>query len=38
VKTEIANDRARENEQKRKMLFPITLVPFERIKESAHAW
>src|SRR4029077_2480337 len=33
VKTEIANARARENEEKRQMLFPITLVPFDRIKE-----
>ena len=32
VKTEIANARAREDQQKRQMLFPITLVPFERIK------
>jgi uncharacterized protein YjbI with pentapeptide repeats len=32
VKTEIANARAREQQQKRQMLFPITLVPFERIK------
>jgi uncharacterized protein YjbI with pentapeptide repeats len=33
VKTEIANARAREERQKRQMLFPITLVPYERIKE-----
>jgi hypothetical protein len=32
VKTEIANARAREAQQHRQMLFPITLVPFERIK------
>jgi hypothetical protein len=32
VKTEIANARAREEQQKRQMLFPITLVPFDRIK------
>jgi hypothetical protein len=32
VKTEIANARVRETQQKRQMLFPITLVPFERIK------
>lgn len=32
VKTENANARARETQQKRKMLFPITLVPFEGIK------
>jgi hypothetical protein len=32
VKTEIANARARETQQKRQMLFPITLVPFDRIK------
>jgi hypothetical protein len=32
VKTEIANARAKEVQQKRQMLFPITLVPFERIK------
>jgi hypothetical protein len=33
VKTEIANARGREDRQKRQMLFPITLVPFDRIKE-----
>ena len=33
VKTEIANARAREEQQKRQMLFPITLVNFDRIKE-----
>jgi hypothetical protein len=33
VKTEIANARAREADEKRQMLFPITLVPFDRIKE-----
>ncbi len=32
VRTEIANARAREEQQKRQMLFPITLVPFERLK------
>jgi hypothetical protein len=32
VKTEIANARAREVEQNRRMLFPITLVPFDRIR------
>jgi hypothetical protein len=32
VKTEIANARAREQQQNRQMLFPITLVAFERIK------
>jgi hypothetical protein len=32
VKTEIANARARETQQKRQMLFPITLVPFDRIR------
>jgi uncharacterized protein YjbI with pentapeptide repeats len=32
VKTEIANARARETQQKRQMLFPITLVPFEQIR------
>ena len=32
VKTEIANARAREEQQKRQMLFPITVVPFDRIK------
>jgi uncharacterized protein YjbI with pentapeptide repeats len=34
VKTEIANARAREQQQNRQMLFPISLVPFERI----NAW
>lgn len=34
VKTEIANARAREEQQKRQMLFPITVAPFERI----HDW
>ena len=29
VKTEIANARAREQQQKRRMLFPISIVPFE---------
>jgi uncharacterized protein YjbI with pentapeptide repeats len=33
VKTEIANARAREEQQKRRMLFPITLVNFDRIKD-----
>jgi hypothetical protein len=32
VKTEIANARAREAQQNRQMLFPISLVPFERIQ------
>jgi len=32
VKTEIANARAREEQQGRQMLFPIALVPFERIR------
>lgn len=32
VKTEIANARAREEQQKRQMLFPITLVPFDSIR------
>jgi uncharacterized protein YjbI with pentapeptide repeats len=32
VKTEIANARAREQQQRRQMLFPISLVPFEGIK------
>jgi hypothetical protein len=32
VKTEIANDRAREELQNRKMLFPVSIVPFERIR------
>lgn len=33
VKTEIANARKRENRENRQMLFPISLVPFEKIKE-----
>ena len=33
VKTEIANARQREIREKRQMLFPICLVPFEKIKE-----
>lgn len=33
VKTEIANARQREIREKRQMLFPISLVPYERIKE-----
>jgi uncharacterized protein YjbI with pentapeptide repeats len=32
VKTEIANARAKEEQQKRQMLFPIALVPYNRIK------
>ena len=32
VKTEIANARAKEDQQKRQILFPINLVPFDRIK------
>lgn len=32
VKTEIANARQREVTEKRRMLFPISLVPYERIK------
>ena len=32
VKTEVANARAREQQQNRQMLFPITVVPFEQIK------
>jgi hypothetical protein len=33
VKTEIANARAREAQQNRQMLFPISLVPFHQIKD-----
>lgn len=33
VKTEIANARTREIKEKRQMLFPISLVPFERVKD-----
>jgi len=33
VKTEIANARVKEQQQKRQMLFPITTVPFEQIRE-----
>jgi uncharacterized protein YjbI with pentapeptide repeats len=33
VKTEIANARQREGREKRQMLFPITLVPHEKVKE-----
>ncbi|HUI53984.1 MAG TPA: toll/interleukin-1 receptor domain-containing protein [Bryobacteraceae bacterium] len=33
VKTEIANAREREEQQKRQKLFPIALVPFDRIRE-----
>jgi hypothetical protein len=32
LKTEIANPRAKERQQKRQMLFPITLVPSDRVK------
>jgi hypothetical protein len=32
VKTEIANAQAKEEQQKRQMLFPISVVPFDRIK------
>jgi uncharacterized protein YjbI with pentapeptide repeats len=32
VKTEIANARAKEVQQERQVLFPITLVPYDRIK------
>ena len=33
VNNEIANARSREDQKTRQMLFPITLVPFDRIKE-----
>jgi hypothetical protein len=33
VKTEIANARQREIREKRQMLFPISLVPFDQIRE-----
>src|SRR5204863_2797112 len=33
VKTEIANVRQREIRERRQMLFPISLVPFENIKQ-----
>lgn len=33
VKTEIANARAKEREQKRQVLFPIGLVPFEEVRK-----
>ena len=33
VKTEIANARQRELKEKRQMLFPVSLVPFERIRD-----
>jgi len=33
VKTEIANARAREDREKKQMLFPITLAPFEDVKK-----
>jgi hypothetical protein len=32
VTTEIPNPRAKEKQQKRQMLFPITLVPYERVR------
>ena len=32
VKTEIANARTKEQQQNRQMLFPITLVPYERVR------
>lgn len=32
VKTEVANARAKEHQQKRQMLFPLTLVPFDRLR------
>jgi uncharacterized protein YjbI with pentapeptide repeats len=32
VKTEIANSRAKEGQQERQMLFPITVVPFDHVK------
>jgi len=32
VKTEIANARAREQQQDRHMLFPITIVPFDKVR------
>ena len=32
MKTEIADARAKEEQQKRQMLFPITLVPYERVR------
>ena len=33
VRTEIANARAREVQQKRQMLFPISLVPYQQVRE-----
>jgi hypothetical protein len=33
VNTELANARQREIREKRRMLFPISLVPYDRIKE-----
>jgi hypothetical protein len=33
VKIEVANARAREEQQKRQMLFPIALVPFDHIED-----
>jgi hypothetical protein len=33
VKAEIANARSREEQQKRQMLFPISIVPFDQIKK-----
>ena len=33
VKIEVANARAREEQQKRQMLFPITIVVFDGVKE-----
>lgn len=33
VKTEIANARAKEREQKRQVLFPIALVPFDEVRK-----
>ncbi|MBN1567954.1 MAG: toll/interleukin-1 receptor domain-containing protein [Acidobacteria bacterium] len=33
VKTEIANARQRETREKKQMLFPVALVPYERIRE-----
>ena len=33
VKTELANARAKEYEQKRQVLFPIALIPFDEIRK-----
>ena len=33
VKTEIANARAKEAQQERHLLFPITIAPYDRIKD-----